>query len=87
MGGWTRLPRGEEKTPSRLLQKTWRDQRDVEAEREGFEPSDQVDPGHGFSKPAHSTTLPPLLLSINDCSQKTYAVLLTSIISGSLHWL
>ena len=30
------------------------------AEREGFEPSDPLIGSHGFSKPAHSTTLPPL---------------------------
>ncbi len=31
------------------------------AERTGFEPADQL-PGHGFSKPALSTTQPPLQL-------------------------
>ena len=30
-----------------------------QAERTGFEPADQL-PGHGFSKPALSTTQPPL---------------------------
>src|SRR6185295_14478866 len=30
------------------------------AERAGFEPAVQVYPAHRFSKPAHSTTLPPL---------------------------
>jgi hypothetical protein len=34
------------------------------AERTGFEPADQL-PGHGFSKPALSTTQPPLPISLN----------------------
>ncbi len=34
--------------------------RESSAEREGFEPSEELIAPHGFSKPAHSTTLPPL---------------------------
>ena len=33
------------------------------AERTGFEPADQL-PGHGFSKPALSTTQPPLRIFV-----------------------
>jgi hypothetical protein len=45
-----------------------------QTEREGFEPSDPLIGSHGFSKPAHSTTLPPLLkpyaeaTSVDTCS-------------------
>ena len=37
------------------------------AERTGFEPADQL-PGHGFSKPALSTTQPPLRVTCRDRS-------------------
>jgi hypothetical protein len=38
----------------------YRRDRRGKTEREGFEPSEQVIPTHGFSKPALSTTQPPL---------------------------
>jgi integrase len=44
----------------RFLSSRCKTVRESLAERTGFEPADQL-PGHGFSKPAHSTTLPPLL--------------------------
>ena len=41
------------------------------AERTGFEPADQF-PGHGFSKPALSTTQPPLQIAFPPCFSAFY---------------
>ena len=43
------------------------------AERAGFEPAVQVYPVHRFSKPAHSTTLPPLQIVSNSRQQPSLA--------------